>query len=496
MLYVASLALISLAGPSLAGADGERAVEPERRPAPPVVDEVTSITDLATPAELRGHGLGTFAAMTSGISITLVQAPGAPNVQGTPSQGFVPKDYALYEIDISAAVTGNGFPERLFFGTPWPPPTAPAPVLFFHHRFGKTHFDLTVSTTFLQAATSRGWYVYAPIGASNKSFGSSISQQNMEIGFNLLQNLPGVFFDLDRIYGVGFSMGGGSLMSYAARHTDATSHTMAALINHSGGTCLAHTYANDAPARSILEFWFGTPQVPGSGNPWEFARHSSIHFDPNDGPGGSFQSNWDMVRNVKDTPLWMLRASDDLIPYLSVQSDALDDHLVNNLGVVPGPSYVYDIVPYSGHDWSMLNEVDALDFLEQFTRTLPTTNDTLIDRDGRWYYFNVTRDAGLTNQFSELDWNVDVGSNSLTLDTTKLSVIIVETALSGLDPQSPLVVHNDPLDGQGDDIFLRDFPAKPSSVLRDGVPVIAPYLAGSLRLFANDDVPHIWTILP
>ena len=495
MLHLAYFALLSVTGLAVPdGSEGERAATVrEQRAVAQTPGRVTSIVDLATPAELRDHGIGTYASTaSSGYSVTLLQAPGVPS-GGYSNFSFVPKDRALYLINISAAVTQTGFPERLLLGTPWPPPTTPRPVLFFHHRFGRTHLDLTFSTSFLAEASSRDWYVFAPLGATNKSFGSSPSQINMEVGFDLVSNLPGIFFDPDRVYGVGFSMGGGSLLSYAARHTDATTPTIAAMVNHSGGTCLSHTYESDVPARSILEFWFGTG-VPGDPDPWELARHSSIYFDPNDGPSGAFQTDDDMVRNVKDSPLWMLRASDDLIPYLSVQSDALDNHLRNVLGVVPGSSYVYNIVPFNGHEWSMLDEAEALDFLGQFTRQLPTANTTLIDRDGRWFFFYTTQDVG--GQFSELDWDVDTGSNSLTMNTQNLNIVTVETALAGLDVQSQIVINNNPVDGIVDDILIRDLPMAPTTVLLDGQPVTTSFIGGTLRLLAPDDLPHVWTIVP
>lgn len=483
MFQTAILALLSMAGPL--AADGERVADPVPQ-ARSASNDVVSITDLATEDELRNHGWESLPA-TTGTTFRLLQGPNGNQ------KSFVAKKYALYEVIISPLVTGTGWPEAYYFATPWPPPTTPSPVLFFHHRFGKTHKDILVSTSYVQAATSRGWYVFAPIGASNKNFGSTISQLNMEFGFEQLKNTPGIHFDLDRVYGIGFSMGGGSVMSYAARHTDSTGSAMAAVVNHTGGVALAHTYDKDPGARVALDFWFGNATPPPV--PYQLAAHSVIHYDPNDGPSGAFQVDDDMMRNIVDTPLFMVRASNDLIPYLSTQCDALDNHLQTVLGVFPGPRYEYQVVPFSGHEWSMLNENDALDFLEQFTRTYPTSNDTLITNDGRWYYFDVDLDADVVDEFARLTWDVNTGSNSLTIDSSNLSEIVVQTSLAGLDTQSALVVNNDPTDGIRDDIYLLNYPTAPS-VLLDGQPSPLQYVPGIVRLQAEDDLPHIWTILP
>lgn len=271
-----------------------------------------SILETVTPGDLRGHGAQGLGAGFSGIEVQNVgQAGEAP---------FGTAPYLLWEVSVGAATMGTGFSERCYFAEPIPAPTSPAPLLVLHHRFGKTHLDLPVATDYLAQATARGWYV---------------------LEWTLNTN---PLIDPARLYAVGFSMGGGMAMNYAARHLDPARPMFAAVANHTGDVALGHVFVNEVlEVQEILGFWFGQ-ESPPTVDPLRLQRASLIEYDMVE---GEFLKTGDMVRNLSNMPMYMTRASQDTIvvggvPYLEIQNDVLDRHIQSELGIPPGPTYQYE----------------------------------------------------------------------------------------------------------------------------------------------------------
>lgn len=479
-----ALALLALTLP----VEGQRT----QRPNAPQQDEdrVTSITDLISPLEWRAHGTENLTISGgAGISVTNVGQAGEVPFGQTAT-------YNNWEVKISAAYTGTGWAERFYFSEPIPKPTTPRPLLVFNHRFGKTNLDIAVSTSYLDEAAARGWYVLAPIAASNKHFLSEPAQLNTEFVLDWISNNPAYTIDMNRVYGIGFSMGGGMVVNYAARHVDPSRPMYAAIVNHTGDISLKHVYDNENPqGQFVLDFWFGDG-TPMSADPVEMQRKSAIDFDP---VAGQFLTDADMVRNIIYLPLKMVRASDDLIDYLEIQTDQLDSHLQTKYGYVNGTShYQYDIIPFNGHDWSMLDEVQALDFLSQHTLQLPTSGQVLADRNAKWFYFTTT--LGDVDENGAFTWSVDGLGNTISLtDTANLSALTVDTQTSGLDSMAPLTLTVGALPGEmKTDIFLRNYDVTvPTQVLLDGQPTTSwQIVEGLLRLGAPDSATHTWQILP
>ncbi len=473
-------------------------------------DRVTSITQLITVAEWRSHGTENLSIGSAGLDVVNVGQAGDVPLGSAPG-------YALWEVKVSGVLTGTGWPERFYFSEPIPKPTEPRPLLVFNHRFGKTNTDLLTSTDFAAQAAARGWYVVAPLAASNKNFASGTAQQNTSFVLDWVTNTPGNLIDMNRIYGVGFSMGGGLVMSYAARHVDPTRPMLAAVVNHTGDVCLNHVYANESSGPNggqfVLDFWFGEWHGSRAGMPpfgvappphniipepapVTLQRYSVIDYDQQ---LDQFLTGGDMVRNMLHVPLKMLRASDDLIDYLEVQNDQLDQHLQTKYGFVNGsPTYQYDVLPFNGHEWSLLDEGLALDFLEQHSLQLPMSGQVLADRNARWFYFTTDLADSETNAAFAFDINTTTNTLTLT-DVTGLGSLTIDTLLAGLDPQAALTLDFTPTGSAGPVIFfLRDyFEAPPSQVLRDGVPTNAWQLVEDLLvLLPPNAAAHTWEIIP
>lgn len=463
---------------------GARALQGARR-APLGSRHVNSIVDFVSAKDLRD-----FAANPGGASFRASAPPIIAKAVKLPPKPSLGDERFAYVVEFSAAVTGTGFKERALVYEPSPPPAGPVPMLVVFHKFGSSHLDVDQNTTYIEEASKRGWYVVCPLGAEKMSFASLPSQGNIELVLDFMMGLGQV--DPARIYGVGFSMGGGAVASYTARHLDPNRPMIAALINHSGGVALNHTYLSDPPAQFIFDFWFGDGS-PGSADPWEMNRSSVIDFNPTT---LLVDDSQDFARNLLHTPMRIVRASNDPLAYLSTQSDVLDNHM-KALGVVSGTAYGYYVLPFQGHDWSMLDEAGACDWLSQFTLQIPQSGRTLADRDGNWFHFDVQQQAA--GQFTPFDWNVDPTTNSLGIThTANLQAITVDLLAFGLDPSMTFDVSVSTDDGLGDTVHLRDVPTAPSIVLRDSAPASNwSWSAGTQVLTLNeaDGGAHDWRII-
>jgi pimeloyl-ACP methyl ester carboxylesterase len=385
------------------------------------------------------------------------------------------------------------FVEPFLMQTPVPLPSAgaPRPLLIVFHKFGSSHKDVLQNTTFLREAAQRGWFLLCPLGASKKHFESMESQTNTEAVIDWF--LPKFHVDTNRIYGVGFSMGGGSVTNFAARHLDPAHGMFAAIIDHSGGVALNNTYYNDPPARYIFDFWYGDGTA-GSADPWKMTRSSVIDFDP---VTLVVDRKTDLARNLLHIPLQIWRASSDPIPYVPTQCDVLDAHL-QFLGLAPGLTYSYTVVPYTGHSWSMLDQAAACTWLSQFTLTMPTSAKTLADHDGVYFQFSVEQDA--PGAFTPFTWSVLTATNELQLsDTANLKRITVDPVSIGLSTAQGLQFHLATYDGLADEIKLRNYPGFPSAVTRDTLATgnwTYDPATQELVLLETDGGAHDWLVVP
>ncbi len=422
---------------------------------------------------------------TVGASVRLV--PGAPGAEG-------------FLAHVVTFATGTGFAESFVLHAPTQPPATPAPLVVVFHQFGTTHMDVLQNTEFVQAAFERGWYLVAPLGASKRHLSSIPSQLNTELVLDWVLNQPGFLVDPERIYGVGFSMGGGAALNYAARHKDPTAPRFAAVVNHTGNVSNVNSYADDCvyfacTSQYLYDFWFGDT-TPGSAEPWRMARSSVVDYDDL-----TLQVNldWALARNlVPDTAVQVRRGGmDTTIPYLAEQTDVFHQTMLD-LGAGPGPRYDYMVVPYSTHDWGLLDESATLDWLGQFTLQHPTAGDTLADRDARYHDLDVVLDT--QGEFAAVDWLVQPATNSVRVSKTRnLAAATVHLADAGLAPGLPLFVAVGTLDGLGDDVRLTGYPNAPSLVQRDGVATALwthdPALQ-TVTLSEPTGGVHVWLVTP
>src|SRR5262245_1035275 len=149
-------------------------------------------------------------------------------------------EQGLFQVTLNN--TGSGWVERFLLYVPRLPVGERAPLLVVFHRFGVSHWDAYYWTEYIQQAQRRGWFLVAPLGANQASFSCLEGQINVEAALRYTTDAFNI--DRTRVYGVGFSMGGGNVTTYAARHVDPSGVMFAAIVNHTGGVSLANTWAN------------------------------------------------------------------------------------------------------------------------------------------------------------------------------------------------------------------------------------------------------------
>jgi len=374
--------------------------------------------------------------------------------------------------EVTITDPGSGWVETFLVQEPCFPLPESSPLLVLFHKFGSSHMDTLGNTDFFEQAGNRRWFVVAPLSAATKHYGSSPAQSNTQVVIDYMMNNFSAI-DSTRIYGVGFSMGGGAMLAYSARHLDPARGLFAALLTHTGGGSLWHTYGNsfddddadddlktgaNLETPDILDFWFGGPPVSF---PFVYQRHSVMDIDP----FGAANPDTSLITNLTHVPIHTWYAVNDPIDHLVSQSIQIALAFEDTFG---GTS-VLTAAPGSLHRWNTLDETVTLDWLEQYTLTLPTSASTLADADGRWFHFDIVQDA--PGAFTPFDWDLDPATNTLTLsDTANLQRIIVDTLGAGLNPGGDLTLNVGTSDGIGDEVQFRDMPSAPSLVLRDGVP--------------------------
>jgi hypothetical protein len=403
---------------------------------------------------LRGRGAvpstGVVDTAMTSVGTGSGSQPGSPILLwGDPVPGFP----GLYNVALGN--TGSGYLEYFVLQVPDQVPTGPTPLLVAFHQYGVSHADVPYHTNFTQEARARGWYMIGPYAASQTNFGSLPSQVNVSA---VLAWARATFsIDATRIYGVGFSMGGGGCASYAARHLDPAASMFAAIVNHTGTVSLIHAYANESfSIQLILEGWFGGSPAAQT---FAYRRCSTVDIDPQTELVGV---GTDMGRNLSYVRSWM--ADQDPQPYLPLQTQLFAAHMQ-----ALNPANVLTTAPGNMHSWSTLDDTAVCDWLAQYTLQEPSIGSTLADQDGAWHRFIV--EQGAPGAFTPFSWFADSNANRLSLwATANLKRISVDSGPLGLVYRGLLKLNMSSADGTGDQVLFLHVPSPPISITRNGQP--------------------------
>ena len=360
-------------------------------------------------------------------------------------------------LDITLNLPGHAYQERFVIGIPQQMQT-PAPVLTLFHGYGEDPTQVVQRTDLVSLALARGWVVFIPLGAHHFHYGIDYAQENIEDTFAFIASrLP---LDLDRVYGVGFSMGGGAAASFAARHLDPNGIRFAALVNHTGTNSLRATYhtSNDSLLfRSPLMFG-GSPTE----EPFGYLQSSAIDLDVFT---GGVDPSQEMARNLARIPTQHWFATFDVNQSIVEQTTALDGRMT-----ALGATTEQISVPSAAHSWATLDAQAVLDWLDPKRWNPPAPGDvtrTLADRSGRWYDLEITQRTN--GAFTPVLWSGQPGPNALYLvGMENAAAIRTDLARVGLDAGRTIHVIAQALDGEAPTIVLEGFDAQPFSVQLSG----------------------------
>ncbi|MBM3990804.1 MAG: alpha/beta hydrolase [Planctomycetes bacterium] len=435
---------------------------------------------LAPGASARG-GVGVGVRAFTGLNNapppgSIVGRAGVPGVTPTPR---------WFEVTIQP---GTGFGERFLVQDS--NGIGPRPVLVVFHKFGVSHYDGLLNTSFFAEARRRNWICIAPLSGGQTHFSDSRSHIHTRAVLQWVRSSLSV--DTARVYAVGFSMGGGAAMNYAARQLDPTHLMIAAVFNQSGILSHEDTYPQSGPTiQQIYDDRFGNG-LPGSATPWNLQRGSVFSFDPN----SLVVAATDLGRNLLHLATHTTRTTGD-IPYLITQNDLFHQHQLGR--GASATRHLLSVVNYPGHSWDAVSEASVCNWLRNYSLALPSAANTLADANGRFFHFHI--EQALAGDFTPFNWSVDTINNAVAITgTANLTRARVATADAGLDPLQPLSVTTGCADGLPDQILLEGYVQSPSAVLRDGVSTLNWSHDAQLGRLVLDETDggatHVWSIVP
>jgi len=429
-------------------------------------------------------------ALRQGETLAEVLGGGHSNFDGPSVRVDEVLGKGIYSLTMES--TGTDWEERFIVGVP-SDPIEPAPLLVTFHRYSASERDTFIHTDLFAEAMGRGWYVVAPLGAHQVNCGISYSQENIRVVIDWLSEV--VRIDRGRVYGIGFSMGGGCALNFAARHLDPDRAMFAAVVNHTGTVSLRDIW-HRAQDTSILEhplMFGGSPYE----RPFAYQQASTIEMTPWSG----IDERSDLARNLGHVPVQTWCTPQDPLKHLVRQTRALLRHLIRFGGEVDSQEE-----RGSQHVWDTLDEIRALDFLEPHRLELPSegTHSMLAIHDGRWLHFDLKQ--AVEGGFSSWRWHADSRSNLLFLDGLRnIDELRVRTPDLGLSTNTTIRLilgeqrGRTPRSQRTTRLVLDGFDFAPRVVLREGKPANFEFdpERGELTLEEGDaaNLP-LWVIAP
>jgi len=352
--------LLAACAALLSGALGLTAVR-QYAPVPPL--------DLAT-ADAQRVGQPAEAALAAvGDLVDLVIPPG-PGGTGTDAPEPI-----QYRLPVGYDATGERYP-----------------LLVAYHGFGSSAAAVAPQTALDEQCSLRGYLYLAVTGRDDKLFGTPPAQAHVEAALHFM--LQRFHVDPDRLFLVGFSMGGGVVLNVAARRRDPAGLMFAGLGLVSATSDWTAAYASSPPELQLLmehplNFGAGPDADP-------FAYHAASGLVVQD---GATQEALSMAVNLGATPIFLTWDLGDPLVQSATQNPRLFALLQALGGELQVKTVFNTIDPATGapapHSWAVLKPNALLDFFEgRRVERHPSQVRALLPEDARVSDLSLVQQQG------------------------------------------------------------------------------------------------------
>jgi acetyl esterase/lipase len=359
------------------------------------------------------------------LATLLALAPLAP-IQ----QPLDPLIRSKVEQDVQIPMTlPNGQPDTAEFWFQWYTWSggAPRPLVVAFHGYSSSEASVFNGSQLDLECNKRGWLLLAPLGRFDVDHGSEFGQAHVEACIDWM--IANHSVNTDRIYGVGFSNGGGFALSYAARHQDLGKPRFAAVVNHTGVVSQRASYDSSPDCmccdpgggdrrsayrgvigsqyQALAQFctgWGGPPAYDYSttDTPFFYQRASAIDLFF-DGTAWVETSDPPMYLNLVHVPVHTYYDPSDSTGNLVAHNQVFAGAMA-----AAGASHTVTTLSNGGvHAWDALPYSTMMPWLAARTLGLPPTEtniDTAIDQDGWFHYFHVVQQSA--GSISWLRWQL------------------------------------------------------------------------------------------
>ena len=373
------------------------------------------------------------------------------------------------QFNIPSSTTGTGFQEIVVYQLPdlYDPVGTPHPLVVAYHGYGGSAWQPSNQSTLDEECNNRNWLYLSVTGLDDQLFGSPISQQNTEAGIQWMIDNYNV--DVDRIYMVGFSAGGGIVTNFAARRRDPEGLMIAALGTVSATTdwTLEYTITPSIQAWMTNAFNFGgTPAAQAFRYQQASATFNDLFTYP---PASSAVPvpGLSQNQNLGAVPTYVTYDTEDTITHVPHMGDQLES-MVSLLGAptqkvvvtgttLPGPPSVP-----APHSWAVLDEVDLFDFFALHSvERYPEDFRAQLDLGGPVSWLDTLQDR--PEVFLSLDASADPGLSHIRVDNvTNAEALIIDAAAAGVTGTLPVRVTVENESGPPMRLQLKGFSQSPS----------------------------------
>ncbi len=374
----------------------------------------------------------------------------------------------MFDGFLTTAQTGTIFPEifKYQLGNSYDEFGPAHPLVVVYHGFGSSANSVAGASTLDEECNARGYIYASPTGLDDQLFGSPISQQHVEAMIQWL--LDNFNIDPDRIFMVGFSMGGGVVTNFAARHRDPDDIMIAGLGTVSAAMDWTQTYnTGTAGTQSLLENIYNFGGDP-TAKPFEYRQSSGMYFTEGTYPPlpGVVDTVESMATNLGSIPTYITYDSGDPLTHIPGTNETFETLL---LGLGSTPTKVIQTGTLGGdglpapHSWAVLDETELFDFWDGLTvDRYPTDFAAQQDLGGPASWVSTTQ--GASGAFTYVEGSADALNGTIDISAVE-NAAVVDVDLAATSLAGSVRVTASAAAGQPYTLRLTDLASQPSYLL-------------------------------